>query len=58
MFCMVYPLIVLEAPVAESMITKGGDKWESHRFSHPNFAYQQLCKTTIGISGCWALSFV
>ena len=41
--------IVLEAPIAESMITKG---WRQLGrvivISHPNFAYQQLWKTTLG----------
>lgn len=47
--------IVLEAPVAESMITKG---WRQMGrvivSSHPNFAYQQLYKTTVGTS-LWLL---
>lgn len=47
--------VVLEAPVAESMITKG---WRQMGrvvvSSHPNFAYQQLYKTTVGTS-LWLL---
>ncbi len=48
-------MVVLQAPVAESMITKG---WRQMGrvivSSHPNFAYQQLYKTTVGTS-LWLL---
>lgn len=50
-------LVKLEAPVSESMISKG---WRQLGrvivSSHPRFAYQQLWHTTVGVS-FWLLGF-